>query len=169
MDKKRLEEMAREYLEVFGIDAKLEKDEDLRHYRRGDKMTFGDLRAIPLGSVVWLRITDDNSVRANAAYRLTGVDDSFFFENGSLWAVDMENFAYNNEPAEDGYTTVYRAIPEQEQCPACKVTLPEGWSVNNRGYKVEHVCEHGVGHTCAASTDDTVHGCDGCCAPRGES
>jgi hypothetical protein len=176
MDKEYLERMAEGYIEALGIDGKVKKDEDLLHYLRGKPMTLGDLRAIPLGSVVWLRVIDDddNSVRVNAAYRLTGVDDDFFFGDGAYrqdadhryLALDMENFGSNDEPAEDGVMTVYCAIQEQETCPSCKETLPEGWSVNNRGHKIEHVCSHGVGHTCAASSDDTTHGCDGCCAKR---
>lgn len=173
MDKEKPEKMAdacekfrRAAFGALGIQVKVKKDEDLLHYRRGDPMTLGNLRAIPLRSVVWLHVTLDGSVRADSAYRLAHVDDYFIFTDGSLGGADLENFGANDEPAEDEYTTVYRAVPEQEKCPACKVTLPEGWSVNNRGHKVEHVCEHGVGHTCAASTDDTVHGCDGCCAQR---
>lgn len=50
-------------------------------------------------------------------------------------------------------------------CPTCANTLPEGWSVHKRTDRgiIEHICPHGVGHPCMSSTNDGIHGCDGCC------
>lgn len=43
------------------------------------------------------------------------------------------------------------------------------WKMNWRGDRrlMERICEHGVGHPDPDDiSTDTVHGCDGCCAPE---
>ena len=40
------------------------------------------------------------------------------------------------------------------------------WIRNDRGNKVEYICQHGIGHTDPDSVSEsilTTHGCDGCC------
>jgi len=60
---------------------------------------------------------------------------------------------------------------------ACTIHNPSDhhmrqWPLNWRGDRgtMERICPHGVGHPDPDGiSEDTVHGCDGCCRPQGRT
>lgn len=68
-----------------------------------------------------------------------------------------------------------RNVHRPYQCKGEKCCIHEpsnhhmvGWAMNFRPDRgiMERICQHGVGHPDPDDpTDDTVHGCDGCCSP----
>jgi hypothetical protein len=108
------DEMKKQVVDGFkgmGVDFKFDADHDLDGYRRGEPLSMGALRSMKTGDVVWLYIYYKESVRADGAYRLEVLDDGgWMFDDGSSFGADFYCDEPDEAPAEDEWTTLYRAV-----------------------------------------------------------
>lgn len=94
MNKKQIQEGFAQ----FGAEISFDADTDLEQFKRGEPMTWAELRALPENGVVWLWIYYKESVRADGAYRVTRTKGGdFFFDDGSSFAADLDDKGEDND------------------------------------------------------------------------
>lgn len=111
--------------EEMGFPLKLSSDDDLKKFRRGELLTHGELRALPVGGALWVRYQqyDERTLRANGAFRIEWVRDGcWMFEDGSSFAIDYEaspetpdELHCEDEGGGEGLLQLFHAVPVRQR------------------------------------------------------
>jgi len=113
MSTKDMEDAVKKMAGDLGIEIKFDADDNLAKFRRGRRLTMGELRKLPDGSVVWLYIWYKESCRADGAFRLTRTKDGggWMLDDGSSFAADLEDEGEDSDLAGDEWSEIYVAEP----------------------------------------------------------
>ena len=114
---KELQDAAQDLAKGLGIELSFDADADLAKFRRGRRLTMGELRQLPNGTIVWLYIWHKESCRADSAYRLerTSSGDCWMLDDGSSFAADLEDVGDDSDLAGDEWSEVYEAVSRAPQ------------------------------------------------------
>jgi len=105
-----LEKAVKKMAADIGIEISFDADADLSKFRRGERLTMGQLRALPDGAIVWLYIYYKESVRADSAFRIERRDDCWVLDDGSSFGADLDDEGPDDAPAGDEWSEVYEAV-----------------------------------------------------------
>lgn len=100
-------DLAAEVAASTGIVIQIDSEVTLSRYRRGTPLTYGDLRQMVKGAVVWVRYQEygEKSPRTNGAYRLDRFteDHTWILDDGSCFGADfyMDPEAAADAPCKD--------------------------------------------------------------------
>lgn len=104
-DKQAMMDAVAETAKGLGFEVQFNSSEDLRHYRPGEILTAGQVRALPDGAVVWWQYKEhgESDWRADEANRITWDEryETLSLSNGSSFGGEFSVYMRDDELCED--------------------------------------------------------------------